>query len=116
MKRRRAAPHPAAEEGIPACLQAGPCIEVWAPDIADPTAASFAARRRWRAAADRWLAQAGIVRTDWASHPEALRRGGQPWSYTFIAGRDPERLAGYLEVRKLPPDWQPTPAPAEWRA
>ncbi len=117
MRRREVVPAPVADvDDVPECLRAGPCIEVWAPDVGrtawpGPGVAAHAAYRR---AIDRWREVHGIGPWEHARMPAALRRSSTPWSYVYLA-REPERLAQTLRSHDLPPDWRPIPAPPEWR-
>jgi hypothetical protein len=83
------------------CLRAGACIEVWAPD-GPPIAAMGAlhgAHARWR----HLTGQRGGV------------GGSTPWSFHYLAATNPDHLTARLAALGLPPDWTPSPAPAEWK-
>jgi hypothetical protein len=103
------------DSDLPPELQAGPCVEVWAPGEPweFPDAGPWAigtARRRWYAARDRWLTEQGIGLRDYRAWPAALRRG-QHWSYARLAAAGPDVLAATLAWRDLPRDWVPRPVP-----
>jgi hypothetical protein len=117
MRRRRVEPAgaPTADD-VPECLRAGPCIEVWAHGRTGPgfEAPWWAARRAYLNARDLWREAHGIDDRDYARLPDVLKRSSRPWSFAYLS-QEPERLAQILRYYDLPPDWQPTPAPPEWR-
>jgi hypothetical protein len=110
---------PAAAAGVPVELMAGPCFEVWGTDVAATAMGPWidvavTALGRWSAARRAWLAAHGW--TDWDTDlmPEVLADAWRtpvrvtPWSFTYLAGRDPDALAGRLERLGLPRRWTPT--------
>lgn len=46
--------------GVDEAVLNGPCIDVWAPDVADEVEAWWAARRRWREGVDAAADAAGV--------------------------------------------------------
>lgn len=99
----------------PVELRAGRCIEVWADherperlrpeEERRPDLSAFVnyGRALWR-----YLDALGLRRCD--AGLVDLKRCATPWSFTFIAERDPQRLARRLEDYGLPFDWQPSRA------
>lgn len=122
MRRRQPPAPPRVRDGVPDCLRAGVCIEVWAsdggapcPEWSDPaTHAWYVARRRYKDAVELYRQRHGIGDNEFGRLPFPLKCGAIPWSFGFLAATDPDRLAQQLDFRGLPQDWQPTPAPAEW--
>lgn len=111
MKRRAvAAVVGSSGEPIPECLLVGACVEVWDPLEHD----SMSALRNHRAAVRMWCERNGITWPRYEGKPEALARGGPPWSYEYLAARDRKLLAQVRCSRNLPADWRPTAAPAAW--
>lgn len=114
MKRRKPEPVTVSPEGVPLALLAGACLEVWADDSdADHPLELHrvcAARNRYRDARRDWLAERGVAVGD--PTPEVLRGvPTKPWSFEFLAERDPDHLADLLQSRGLPPDWTPADTP-----
>jgi hypothetical protein len=115
--RRRQVVEPVAvdAEGVPDCLLAGSCLEVWTPGWkGDRDKRWYAARRLYKDAVDLYKQRHGIGCWEHRRLPGSLKKGFMPWSFRYLAENDPDRLAGRLEFCGLPPDWQPTPAPPEW--
>jgi hypothetical protein len=117
MRRREVIPTPVADvDEIPECLRAGACVEVWAPDVGrgDWPSPEVVAHGAYQRACDRWREAHGIGPWEHARMPAELRRSGSPWSFVHLS-QEPARLVQILRFHCLPPDWQPTPAPPEWR-
>jgi hypothetical protein len=116
VRRRKVVPTPVVDaDGVPECLRAGVCIEVWAPDVAPGAwpGPDVVAHGAYRRAIDHWREMHGIGPWEHGRMPPRLRRPGSPWSFDYLA-QEPERLAEHLRSHDLPPDWRPTPAPPEW--
>lgn len=112
---RRAAPAPVKPDQLPVpdFLLAGPCCEVWCPERTPTDEWSEYSVKVWtraRNARRAWLELRGLDRSD-ESVPLPLRQASTPWSFDWLAGHDPDRLARMLADRGLPASWQPTPAP-----
>lgn len=91
-----------ADDGLPACLQLGCCVEVWAErDVtSDPRAATdlgqiMSARRRFHMAREGWLAARSVDPA--GAEGSRLIPDGAPWSIqTFIAAsgeQGPQKVA-----------------------
>jgi hypothetical protein len=114
MRRPKRVVPPEAVDGVPVALLLGPCIEVWAPDVApDPdgrrAAAANAAFGRWCAARDRLLGGADVK---FADRPSWARRE-VPWSFDFCREWGSPYLPFRLLRAGLPPDWTPEDLPDE---
>lgn len=99
---------------MPLFLLAGPCVELWCPERTPADEWSDYAVTTWtraRNARRAWLELRGLNRND-ESVPLPLRQASTPWSFDWLAGHDPDRLARMLADRGLPADWEPTPVPA----
>jgi hypothetical protein len=95
MTRRRAAkarvgaPSARVGNGVPACLQVGPCIEVWAAFGVERL--DLSAWRRFRDVREWWLDQAGV--TDRKRRAE-LFPSCIPWSVKFLSYRGQAERVG----------------------
>ena len=83
------APSTRVTDGVPACLQVGPCIEVWAAfGVERPDVSAF---RRFRDVREWWLDQAGV--TD-ANRRAELFPSCIPWCVEFLSYRGQAKRVG----------------------
>jgi hypothetical protein len=112
-KRREAA---AVEDGgIPVCLLAGRCLDVWSPGVEPggwPQPDWYRAWRRWGLAREWWLHDQGIDPWDHHAAPRGLAVH-TPWSFAFLEEEDPEALREALARHHLPAQWRPEDSAAE---
>ena len=83
------APSTRVTDGVPACLQVGPCIEVWA--VAGAERPDLSAFRRFREVREWWLDQAGV--TDRKRRAE-LFTSCIPWSVKYLSYRGQAERVG----------------------
>jgi hypothetical protein len=119
MARRRQPDAPVvAESTLPPELAMGPCIETWAPDIADPVKAWWAARRNWLDAGREWAVEVGGL-DQWGNPVSNFQNEiGQrrPWSRRWLLEQGQQDVVDYFEGRRPePPDsfppWGPFSPP-----